>query len=278
MPGFRGKNIRSGDLSEELGSLLLQFVSLVAPIPRTEDVGIDILATLIRDFDKYNYIAEDSFFVQIKSSSVTSITYKDEQVKWLAELQLPFFIASINKKTSTIKLYSTHHVSDALVMQPNRSEITLELKDEFYDCSDSNSSINIPTGPHVISWSLERLENEKDFFEKFYKILKAHITLNKKSIETRRVGVVDLLHWKTESEPIIVGKKMKPTENEKRDDEVIAPYFHTLLNKLTRGEDIFTTRSLYRLLEKILDRQGHFTEIEGKKTLKPFDAKTGKLK
>ena len=278
MPGFKGKNIRSGDLSEELGSLLLQYVSLVAPIPRTEDAGIDILATLIRDFDRYNYIVEDSFFVQIKSSSVSSITYKDDQVKWLTELQLPFFIASVDKKTSTIKLNSTHHLSDALVMQPNRNEITFKLHDDDYDCSDTSPSVIIPTGHHVISWSIDRLQNEKTFPEQFYRVLKAHITLNKKSIETRRVGVVELIQWEPEEEPIIVGIKSKPTENDKRDNEIIAPYFNSLLRNLTNGEDLFTTRSLYRLLDKILEQQGHFTELDGKKVLKPFDAKPGKLK
>jgi hypothetical protein len=53
MPATRGINLRSGDLAEQLGLFLLQCVSLTAPVPRTEDVGIDVICTLIRKFDQY---------------------------------------------------------------------------------------------------------------------------------------------------------------------------------------------------------------------------------
>ena len=83
MVAFKGKNLRAGDIAEQLGIMLLQSVALVAPIPRTEDVGIDAVVTLIRDFDSYRYLAEDSFFVQIKAKSVNSILFEKEQLKWL---------------------------------------------------------------------------------------------------------------------------------------------------------------------------------------------------
>lgn len=273
MPGFRGKNLRSGDLAEQLGVLLLQNVALVAPIPRTEDVGIDVVATLIRNFDGNKYIAEDSFFVQIKSSSVTEITFKEEQVKWLAELQLPFFIASVDRKTSTISLYSTHYLSDALVMNPNRKEITLELtKTSDYECFDTSTSIKIPIGPCITSWSLENFGTDSNFISEFYQLLKSHISITKKSIETRRVGVVELISWETGKEPVMVGTKIKPGKDSKKTDEIIAPYFNALLGQLQAGEDLFTTRSLYRLLEKTLERHGHFTTVDGKRELIPFNA------
>ena len=41
MPGERDGNIRSGDIKEDLGMLLLKGIAAVAPVPRTEDVGID---------------------------------------------------------------------------------------------------------------------------------------------------------------------------------------------------------------------------------------------
>ena len=41
MPTKRGKNFRSGDIAEQLGLYLIQSVALGAPVPRTEDVGID---------------------------------------------------------------------------------------------------------------------------------------------------------------------------------------------------------------------------------------------
>jgi hypothetical protein len=273
MSAFRGKNLRSGDLAEQLGVLLLQNVALVAPIPRTEDVGIDVVATLIRNFDGYKYIAEDSFFVQLKAASVTEIVFKDEQVNWLIELQLPFFIALVDRKTSTISLYSTHHISDVLVTNPNRSKIVLDLTDTSnYDCCDASEIIKVPIGPCILTWTTETLESNDNFISEFYQILKSHLLFTKKSIETRRVGVVELISWETGKKPVLNGTKIKPQEGSNKTEEVIAPYFNALLPKLTSGEDMFATRSLYRLLEKTLELHNHFTIVDGKKELIPFNA------
>lgn len=89
MPTFRGTNLRSGDLAEATALLLLQQVALVAPVPRTEDVGIDAVVTLHRAVDAKRLVAEDSLFVQIKSDSVTRIDYTGDEVRWLYALDLP---------------------------------------------------------------------------------------------------------------------------------------------------------------------------------------------
>ena len=51
VPGARGKNLRSGDLAEQLGLFMLQHVAIVVPMPRTEDIGIDAVVTLLRNSD-----------------------------------------------------------------------------------------------------------------------------------------------------------------------------------------------------------------------------------
>jgi hypothetical protein len=56
MPALRGKNLRSGDVTEQLGTLLLQSLASVAPVPRTEDVGVDVVATLLEDFDRTSFV------------------------------------------------------------------------------------------------------------------------------------------------------------------------------------------------------------------------------
>lgn len=97
VPARRGKNFRSGDLAEQLGLYLLQSMALVAPVPRTEDVGIDVVCTLISEYDQYSYLAEDSFYVQIKSDSIREIEYSDVEVQWLTNLKLPLFVAVVDK-------------------------------------------------------------------------------------------------------------------------------------------------------------------------------------
>jgi hypothetical protein len=80
----REKRFRSGDLHEELGLFLLRGVAFMAPVPRTEDVGADGFATLIRPGEGSFLMPDVSFMVQLKAASVRSILYKKpEAVDWL---------------------------------------------------------------------------------------------------------------------------------------------------------------------------------------------------
>ena len=75
MPGVRDRNLRSGDLHEELGLLLLRRIALVSPVPRQEDVGIDAFATLLRPEGNRNLIPDVSFFVQLKSERERVVSF-----------------------------------------------------------------------------------------------------------------------------------------------------------------------------------------------------------
>ncbi|MNK11834.1 hypothetical protein D3C87_298830 [compost metagenome] len=271
MPAYRGINLRSGDLAEQLGVLLLQSVALVAPVPRTEDVGIDVVATLIRKYDGYKYIAEDSFFVQIKSVAETEILFKGDQVKWLNDLHLPLFIATVDRSNSKIKLYTTQSLSDAFVENPDRKVVNLKLLDEYGgDISDKDEMINLPIGPAVIEWSLDELETNPNFIQRFYDLMKIHVSLSKKSIETRRVGYVDLLVWETGSIPRVYAQKVKGRDDRTAVDEIAAPYLHSIIHNLTFGNDIGMTRSLYNLFGRILEQEDHFHIVDGKRELKAW--------
>lgn len=116
-------------------------------------------------------------------------------------------------------------------------------------------------------WSLQTLESNKNFLQQFYELLKSHILITRKAIETRPVGVVELVECKTGEKPTSLGAKIKSSNGIEDADEIISPYFDSLLHKLMFGKDIFTTQSLYRLIEKILEQHGHFTIVDGKMNL-----------
>ncbi len=65
MPGRRRENLRSGDLAEELGILLLKGIAAIAEVPRPEDIGFDGVATLLREGEGGFLYAENSFYLQI---------------------------------------------------------------------------------------------------------------------------------------------------------------------------------------------------------------------
>jgi hypothetical protein len=147
MPAFRGVNLRSGDLAEQLGLFLLQSLALVAPVPRTEDIGIDAVVTLLTRFDSKRFIAEDSFLVQIKSCSQNKIRYEAEQVNWLKGLKLPLFIAIVNKNSFSVRLFSTHSLTDAFVTNPELKILEMDV-DGIYesDLGSVDESSVLPIG------------------------------------------------------------------------------------------------------------------------------------
>ncbi|RWU10066.1 hypothetical protein [Pedobacter chitinilyticus] len=271
MPAFRGINLRSGDLAEQLGILLLQSVALVAPIPRTEDVGIDVVSTLIKKYDGYKYIAEDSFFVSIKSASITEVSFEGDQVKWLKDLQLPLFIATVDRRTSTIKLYTTQGMSVAFASNSEIRKINFQLMENYDGELDNvDEELDLPIGPPVLKWTLNDIETKPNFVHKFYDLMKIHVTIAKKSIETKRIGYVDLMVWKTGKVPKVWAQQLKFRKDNLAVDEISAPYFQSILHNLSLGNEIETTRSLYRLFDKVLNHAGHFHIVNGVKELKPL--------
>ena len=255
MPGLRGKNLRSGDLAEQLGLLLLRSVALVAPVPRTEDVGIDVVATLLRSFDSQMLLAEDSFFVQIKSASVSSIEFKGEEVRWLYHLELPFFIASADRRNGSVKLYCAHRLSDAFITNHDRDSLIIQLDDK--DTEDEfvpKDEPNVHIGPPAIEWSLDTANNE-EFREKFYEIVKEHIKISKESLRAKELGYAILVKWKTNELPVTVGSKFqspRSEENLRRAEDAMAPYLTVWLFELMSSRNWgMTPESLLSLLKKL---------------------------
>ena len=86
MPGKLDSNLRQGNFQEELGVLLLRSFCAIAPVPRTEDVGVDVIATLLERKDSRILIAKENFLMQLKASSIPHILYR---VIALQELEKP---------------------------------------------------------------------------------------------------------------------------------------------------------------------------------------------
>ncbi|HGE8285719.1 hypothetical protein OM409_14685 [Serratia bockelmannii] len=202
MVAVRGKNFRSGDLAEELGLLLMQNLALVAPIPRTEDVGVDAVVTLLSEFQNGCLLAEDNFFVQIKSSSVEVVEYEGHQVEWLYKLELPFFVATVDREKGLISLYCCHRLSNAFITNHQREKIKIHLNDKnTYDEFVYKDDENVHVGPPVLEWSLTKLAEEKEFPMIFYNIMKEHISYYNANLRYRDVGWIDICTWKTNEVP-----------------------------------------------------------------------------
>ncbi|WEK31012.1 MAG: hypothetical protein P0Y58_02155 [Candidatus Pseudomonas phytovorans] len=253
MPAFKGKNLRSGDLAEQLGTLLLQNLALVAPVPRTEDVGVDVVATLLEDFDNRRFKATNSFYVQIKSSSVDSIEYKNEEIEWLFALELPFFIARVNKCQLRIELYCCHALHEAFVVNQGRKTLRIEFGNgsKADEIMAPDAVVNV--GPPVFSWSMDDVDKVTDLRSKFSAVCKAHIEVAKLSMELRRVGRVETLIWKEKEMPVVMGfRSIDPHTREKIQDisNIAIPYLVPFLDLCVRYEDDYWLDEILRLTQE----------------------------
>jgi hypothetical protein len=206
MPGIRDRNLRSGNIHEELGVLLLRPVALVAPVPMWEDVGLDAVATLLRPEGGRRLIPEDTFAVQLKASSLRTIPYADQDAaRWLINLGLPFFIGSVRLADAAIDLYPTHGLFKVRP-HPGLKEVHLNLEDQA-ERFGSPEVAQIYIGPPALSWSANDLSN-RAFSDNAYLVLKGHILAANRNMFGRAMGHFEPVLWITGKPPMQPGTFM----------------------------------------------------------------------
>jgi len=104
MPGAADTNLRRAYCQEDLGAVLLRGVAAVAPVPASQDVGIDTICTLLKPSGSRRLQAEGSFYVQLKARSVEEVIYSGDEIDWFCGLELPFFIGCVDLQTASISL------------------------------------------------------------------------------------------------------------------------------------------------------------------------------
>jgi hypothetical protein len=202
MPGFRPKNTRLGHVAEDLGLALLKGVALVAPVPYSEDYGIDAIVTLVRDFDRYRLIAEEVFTVQLKKASVAEITLDKDQIKWLFDLPMPLYFGSVDVDTGSIDLYN-----DQSIMVAEREKTDWESMTIVFNQRPTEEDIRkgmVSLGKPIHRWQLSALDTQ-ECRRAFYGIVKAHVKNSLTNKIVRPVGTVFTHKWETGGQPESLG-------------------------------------------------------------------------
>ncbi|MGA7497372.1 MAG: hypothetical protein WBX00_11650 [Isosphaeraceae bacterium] len=254
MPGRRGKNLRSGDLAEELGVLLLKGIAAVAEVPRPEDIGFDGVATLLREDGSGFLYAEDSFYVQLKSASVGSVAYEGYEAKWLMNLKLPLFIGSVNSKDSTISLYTTFRLSFMAALEySNYTKLSLHMQ-KTEEKSDPKGERSLNIGPPLLKWGFEDLQSA-EFRKKAYEMLKTVIGAEERNIKYRTIRYVESINWET-NERVGVGGRMMTSRGNVASDmvqllEAMEPYIRALSTQFidTSGKDELDVKAFVEFVE-----------------------------
>lgn len=231
----RNSRFRSGDVAESLGTVLLQGAALVAPVPRSEDVGLDVVATLLKKEDSYSAIATNSFYVQLKSSSQRVVKFETERaVNWLLSLELPFFIGSVDISQSRINLFACHQLTQAIIEGIQYQSVLIDL-DGQNECDGPKDGRKLCVGPAVHSWSVSDMA-DSTFVERTYSILQPHLKTARRNLELGRCGRYERLEWKTSEPPELAGiKQMTHTNSIRSTLDLAMPYISACMLECIGG-------------------------------------------
>ncbi len=144
---------------------MLRPFAALAPVPREEDYGIDAIGTLIRRAGRV-YVAEDSFCVQIKTRTSAEFPLSGDGIRWLRELDLPYFPVVVDLNRATLSLFTVNHHRVAFAQDVLVPNITFTL--------DGDGHEDFPLGDPLMMWSLEEAAHS-EFPKWAYSVLKPAI-------------------------------------------------------------------------------------------------------
>jgi hypothetical protein len=209
MAGRLRTSFRSGNLAEDLGLLLLKGVAAVADVPRTEDIGLDAVATLLRRDADGNCYAEDSFGVQLKAFSETTMEYGEHGLTWLLGQSQPFFIGRVSLADARISVYPTfyiHHATRALhanraVVHFGSSTIPPMLADQTTSPwagrgPDERDTVDVWLGEPLLEWTLAQL-SDKDYLASAYRTLKRFLEIARRELHLLSLNQASCITWTT---------------------------------------------------------------------------------
>ncbi len=171
MAGTLNDNLRGGTQSEYLAQYLLSALGLVVPVPYQEDEGKDFYCSVAKQ-EGGNLTFDYPYIIQIKSTpqndsdtflvSYGELNKKKEWKKyekdWLFNQQLPLFIGIVDKRKTTLRIYSSSTIWFLYHDKPNCSKIHLSCR-----LIDSSNNIGVPECLALADWP----ENSGDGFEYF---------------------------------------------------------------------------------------------------------------
>jgi hypothetical protein len=194
------RNPRRGNLAEDLGVHLLRGIATVAEVLRQEDVGLDAVCNLLRLADDGMYYAEDAFYVQLKAVSVNQIEYDELGVTWLCNQTLPIFIGRVSMTDSSISLYSTIHVRQALFSwSATRAVLHVEsppVQQQSPWRGAGEDRVDVWLGDPVAEWTAKEI-GDCVTDSKVYPVLKRFLEIERQTSEFLRFGQISNVSWRT---------------------------------------------------------------------------------
>jgi hypothetical protein len=251
MPGATATNIRKADIAEDMGKLLLRQFCAIAPISKSDDFGIDCIATLLKlDPDNsLRELADKTFGIQFKSKSVTEIKFTQEhEYNWLLNLDYPYFIGSVDISNSTMEIYTLHMINCIPGINEGCKGLIISL-DENKENTENNV-MTLPVGDPIITFGLKDFQN-KEKINKILEILTAWVSTEYENIRIRNIGFTKFYKWETNKMPVFntVNKSFTNTENRKVYEEAFDFLDSALVELLVFNNDKYLKKGILKINE-----------------------------
>jgi hypothetical protein len=211
MPGSLDNNLRRAYLQEELGVYLLRGFAAVAAVERPQDFGIDAIATILRPSTSRKLLAEDTFYVQLKAGSVRDVPFDDSQLAWYRQLDLPYFIGSVDPQRGELSLHPCFAVDKFFSEGHTDRSITLRLgkAEESFTYSPVNVTREgepgvVYLGEPLLRFGLSEVQ-QSDFVSHAYAVLKPYLQHQKINIQTRKLNLLSGILWQTNRPALLSG-------------------------------------------------------------------------
>lgn len=244
-------NLRRGALAEELGLLLLSSFTAIAPVPRPHDVGIDVVATLLRPQSERHLIPEKSFYVQFKARSVRVVEYNEERVDWFRQLELPMFLGSADIATGTLQIHSLHEAAKALHESPSRCfEIHLDPVESIL--SEDLRTRRVYLGEPALELAVADIA-DRTKMEAAYCLMRAWCQVSSYDLAHRHLRRSSNVRWRTGEPPEVIGSNMTgsgaPADERTRLLGAMTPHVQAMLLDLTGAPDPSVADRVYALID-----------------------------
>jgi hypothetical protein len=186
---------------------MIRAFSLVAPVPRAEDAGVDAVCTLLRPDgggSRRSVFPEASYYVQVKSAGIENrgLLIEGDHYRYVRDLQMPFFVLTVRmlgevrcRLWSTIGLYPT---SSAPQLQD--TGVLLQFTSE--EASQPGGGVRgIALGQPILEWTPNDLADD-EFHDRAYGVMRKWLDLLLLNQVLREMFIRPAITWETNAPPV----------------------------------------------------------------------------
>jgi hypothetical protein len=178
-------------------------------------------------------LAEQSFCVQIKASSVREFVYDRRGYEWLRTLSLPLFVASVDVVTQELVLYTSHNLAcridaehyDSVVVYLDPPERpTPDERRERY----RQKALHQHLGEPILRWTHAECQST-DAKLLLYSVLSSWVAVEQLHCPLRSIKTTQRVSWRTNEPPQAGGiMSMNHPDELRHDVAAAAPYLMKL--------------------------------------------------